>query len=128
MRAKPYDFFTARPQGPADATRPEDPAMDLPAIGALSAANPAATPAGPAPSRAEQMAHKAATDFEASFLAEMLRYGGLNAMPDGFGGGAGEEAFASLLTDEYARLLAERGGIGLAEQVFEAIKQRIRDE
>ena len=43
-----------------------------------------------------------------------------------FGGGAGEEAFASLLTDEYARLLAERGGIGLAEQVFELLKERSR--
>ena len=48
-------------------------------------------------------------------------------MPESFGGGAGEEAFASLLTDEYARLLAERGGIGLAEQVFELLKQRTRD-
>ena len=54
----------------------------------------------------------------------MLKYTGLNATSDTFGGGAGEEAFASLLTDEYARLLAERGGIGLAEQVFELLKQR----
>ena len=45
-------------------------------------------------------------------------------MPDAFGGGAGEDAFSSLLTQEYGRLLAERGGIGLAEQVFELLKQR----
>jgi Rod binding domain-containing protein len=49
-------------------------------------------------------------------------------MPSSFGGGAGEEAFSSLLTEEYARLLAERGGIGLAEQVFEALKQRTHRE
>jgi Rod binding domain-containing protein len=79
------------------------------------------TPAAP---RAEQAARAAAEAFEASFLAEMLRYSGLNAMPDGFGGGAGEEAFGSLLTDEYARLIAARGGIGLAERVFEILKQR----
>jgi peptidoglycan hydrolase FlgJ len=57
----------------------------------------------------------------------MLKCTGLNANPDSFGGGAGEEAFASLLTDEYAKLLAERGGIGLAEQIFEVLKQRTRD-
>jgi Rod binding domain-containing protein len=66
--------------------------------------------------------------FEAAFLAEMLQQTGLNAMPSSFGGGAGEEAFSSLLTEEYARLLAERGGIGLAEQVFEALKQRTHRE
>jgi hypothetical protein len=77
-----------------------------------------------APSAAELQARRAAEAFEAAFLAEMLRYTGLNAMPAGFGGGAGEEAFGSFLTDEYARLLAERGGIGIAEQVFEILKQR----
>ena len=37
----------------------------------------------------------------------------------------GEEAFASFLTEEYARLLAERGGIGIAEQVFGLLQQRM---
>jgi Rod binding domain-containing protein len=92
------------------------PAMELPPIGAPAQA-PATTPA-------EAAARKAAQAFEAAFLAEMLKYTGLNANSASFGGGAGEEAFASLLTDEYARLIAERGGIGLAEQVFEALKQR----
>jgi hypothetical protein len=48
-------------------------------------------------------------------------------MPAGFGGGPGEQAFASLLTEEYARLLSERGGIGLAERVFDILKQGTRD-
>ena len=96
--------------------------MDLPP---LSSPRPVATPAT-APSPADVEARKAAEAFEAAYLAEMLKYTGLNAMPDGFGGGAGEEAFGSLLTDEYARLLAERGGVGIAEQVFEALKQRTR--
>ena len=96
--------------------------MDLPP---LSSPRPVATPAA-APARADVEARKAAAAFEAAYLAEMLKYTGLNALPDGFGGGAGEEAFGSLLTDEYARLLAERGGIGIAEQVFEALKQRTR--
>ena len=54
----------------------------------------------------------------------MLKHSGVNSMPSGFGGGAGEEAFASFLTQEYARLIAERGGVGLAERVFESLKQR----
>ena len=85
-----------------------------------------ATPTPAAAGGGDGGLRKAAEAFEAAYLAEMLKYTGLNAMPDGFGGGAGEEAFGSLLTDEYARLLAERGGIGIAEQVFEALKQRTR--
>lgn len=60
--------------------------------------------------------------FEAIFLAEMLKHGGINATPASAGGGAGEDAFASFLTDEYARLLAARGGLGLADQIFAALQ------
>jgi Rod binding domain-containing protein len=75
-------------------------------------------PAAAATAHAEAQVRQAAQAFEASFLAEMLKHSGVNTMPSGFGGGAGEEAFASFLTQEYARLIAERGGVGLAEQVF----------
>ena len=93
--------------------------MQLPPIG-----SPAPVPKPDTPPPAETAAKAAAEAFEAAFLAEMLKYTGLNAPSASFGGGAGEEAFSSFLTDEYARLLAERGGIGLAEQVFELLKQR----
>lgn len=72
--------------------------------------------------------HKAAEAFEANFLGEMLQYTGLNEMPSAFGGGAGEQAFGSFLTDEYARLLSAHGGIGIAERVFEILKQRASAE
>jgi Rod binding domain-containing protein len=91
-------------------------------IGPLSAIGPGSAHA-PAAAR-EREARAAAEAFEAAFLAEMLKYSGINAMPSGFGGGAGEEAFASFLTEEYARLLAERGGIGIAERVFGLLEQR----
>ena len=93
--------------------------MQLPPIGSptpVPRQDPAAPPAA--------AARRAAEAFEAAFLAEMLKYTGLNATSESFGGGAGEEAFASFLTEEYARLLAGRVGIGLAEQVFELLKQR----
>lgn len=65
----------------------------------------------------------AAEKFETNFLAEMLKYTGINKTPDGFGGGEGEEAFSSFLTQEYARLIEKRGGLGIAEQVFNALKK-----
>ena len=94
--------------------------MEIPPI-AAARAGPAL---GPEPVKADADARAAAEAFEAAFLTEMLKYTSLNANPESFGGGAGEEAFASFLTEEYARLLAGRGGIGLAEQVFETLKQR----
>lgn len=96
--------------------------MNLPPISPAGAAR-AVTPAT-APDPAEDAARKTAEAFEAAFLTEMLKHAGVNAMPQAFGGGAGEDAFASFLTGEYARLLAERGGVGIAEQVFEVLKQR----
>ncbi|MFO7853681.1 MAG: flagellar biosynthesis protein FlgJ [Paracoccaceae bacterium] len=59
----------------------------------------------------------AAVAFEAAFLAEMLSHTGLGQTPSGFGGGAGEEAFGSLLVREQARLLAESGVLGLADAI-----------
>jgi peptidoglycan hydrolase FlgJ len=79
-----------------------------------------AQPSLPGPAR-EEAAREAARAFEASYLAEMLKHTGLNTRPEAFGGGAGEDAFGSFLNAEYARLLAARGGIGLAERIFQAI-------
>ncbi|HVH03744.1 MAG TPA: rod-binding protein [Amaricoccus sp.] len=93
-------------------------------IAPLSATGPPPAPRAE-PARAEREAHAAAEAFESAFLGEMLKHSGINAMPSGFGGGAGEEAFASFLTEEYARLLAERGGIGIAERVFGLLEQRM---
>ncbi len=66
----------------------------------------------------------AAQDFEAAFLAEMLKTAGVNTVSSSFGGGAGEDAFASFLTAEYGRLIAKTGGVGIAEHVFETLVQR----
>jgi Rod binding domain-containing protein len=67
---------------------------------------------------------RAARDLEASFLAVMLRESGVGAMPGTFGGGVGEEQFASFLTEAYADKFAERGGIGLAKAIFRSLKER----
>ncbi|MCU0899974.1 MAG: rod-binding protein [Cypionkella sp.] len=62
-----------------------------------------------------------AKDLEVAFLSEMLAHAGLGESPDGFGGGAGEDQFASFLRHEHAKQLVDRGGIGLAQSIFESL-------
>jgi Rod binding domain-containing protein len=72
---------------------------------------PAATP--------EQMGRikKAARDFEASFLQVMMgqMFDGVDAGQ--FGGGEGEAAFKSFLTDAMAQTMARHGGVGISKQL-----------
>lgn len=66
----------------------------------------------------------AAQKMEATFLAEMLKSAGVGAPRETFGGGEGEEHFASFLRDAQAEEMVKAGGIGLAEALFEAMKVR----
>ena len=95
---------------------------DLSALGGqrpgVSAARTALQGASPEALRA------VATEFEATFLAEMLKHTGLGEARDAFGGGHGEAAFASMLTQQYATQLAERGGIGLADRIAAELAAR----
>ncbi len=68
-----------------------------------------------------------ARDLEVSFLTVMLRSAGVGESRDAFGGGAGEDQFASFLAAEHARALVDRGGLGLAESVFQALRTRTGD-
>lgn len=66
----------------------------------------------------------AAQKLETQFLSKMLQSAGLGQMPDAFGGGIGEERFASLLADEQAKAMVKAGGIGLAEVIFQSMVDR----
>lgn len=66
---------------------------------------------------------RSAAAFEASFLAEMLKYSGLSQNSPSFGGGAGEQAFAGFLAEERAKQMVARGGIGLAGHIFAALRK-----
>ena len=77
--------------------------------------------------RQDQTLREAARELEASFLAEMLKSAGIGETPEGFGGGAGENQFASFLRLEQARQMSEGGGIGLAESLYHALKERMDD-
>ncbi len=67
---------------------------------------------------------QAAQDLEASFLAEMLKAAGFGKPRDAYGGGIGEDQFGSFLRQEQAKEMVKQGGIGLAESLFEALKER----
>ncbi len=75
------------------------------------------------PSDPDAALRKAAQEIEASFLTEMLKHSGLGETGESFGGGVGEEQFASFLREEQARAMASKGGIGLAEQIFRSMTQ-----
>ncbi|SNR49935.1 rod-binding protein [Puniceibacterium sediminis] len=70
---------------------------------------------------------EAAKELEAGFLAEMLKAAGLGKTSESFGGGQGEEQFSSFLRQEQARAMVEGGGIGLAESLYHALKEREND-
>jgi peptidoglycan hydrolase FlgJ len=67
---------------------------------------------------------EAAEKLEATFLAEMLKSAGLGETRSAFGGGAGEDQFSSFLVQAQAEQMVAAGGIGLAEALFEALKER----
>jgi Rod binding domain-containing protein len=64
-----------------------------------------------------------AAELEAVFLAEMLSHAGLGAAEGSFGGGIGEEQFASFLRQAQAEAMVKAGGIGLAESLFRAMAE-----
>jgi len=90
----------------------------------LSAPTPALPAASAAQPGREQELRSVAKAFEASFLAEMLKASGLGQARSEFGGGAGEDAFSSMLVNEQATLMTEQGGIGLSEAIFKSLWQR----
>ena len=61
---------------------------------------------------------RTAKDFEAVFLNQMLApmFEGLDTNGLG-GGGVGEEMFRPMLIDTYAKAIAQRGGVGIADHI-----------
>jgi Rod binding domain-containing protein len=60
----------------------------------------------------------AAEDFEAVFITEMLKpMFSLVEVDDTFGGGKGEEVFRDFMVNEYGKMIAKQGGIGLSAQI-----------
>lgn len=70
----------------------------------------------------KESARRVAEEFEAMFLSQMLAPMFESLETDGLtGGGAAERAFRPMLVEEYAKEMAQQGGIGLADQVYTEI-------
>lgn len=67
---------------------------------------------------------QAAENLEATFLGEMLKAAGLGESRESFGGGAGEDQFSSFLVQQHAKAMVSSGGIGLAESIYNSLKER----
>lgn len=78
--------------------------------------------AGTKPTVDNAKAKQAAEDFEAVFLTEMFRplFESVDVDPV-FGGGKGEEVFRGFMVQEYGKLIAKQGGVGLSQQVMQEL-------
>jgi Rod binding domain-containing protein len=78
-------------------------------------------PAGATPGAKPDNAamRKTAEEFESFFLSQTLEsmFAGVNADPV-FGGGSGETVFRSLMLQEYGKVAARSGGVGIADSVY----------
>lgn len=87
---------------------------------------PLSAPAPTAPDRMATLRARAA-ELETAFLSEMLGHAGLGAPASAFGGGAGEEQFASFLRQAQAGAIVRAGGLGLTEAFVRALAARADD-
>jgi len=91
--------------------------LDLQLNTATHAARNADAPRIPA-SGTQGEAREAAEELESFFLSQMLAAMFAQTEQNSeFGGGAGEKAFSGLLHEEYAKVMAQSGGLGLADRL-----------
>lgn len=90
--------------------------MDLPATTTTTAV--AAAPATKPDPAVRARIDKTARDFEASFLSVMLgqMFEGVKTSAP-FGGGEGETAFRSFLTDALSKSMVQHGGVGVSKAI-----------
>lgn len=89
-------------------------------LAAVASAKLAATAPAAKPSHAHdpKSIDKAAQDFEAEFLSQMLESMFKGIKTDGpFGGGHAEEMMRSFMLQEYGKVMAASGGVGIADAV-----------
>jgi Rod binding domain-containing protein len=68
--------------------------------------------------RTEEDARRVAEEFEGFFLSQMIEQMFSQVGQDNpFGGGPGENAFRGLLHEEYAKVMSQAGGLGLADRL-----------
>jgi flagellar protein FlgJ len=82
----------------------------------------------PKTASATDKARGTSQDFEAMFLNSMFQpmFNGVAQGP--FSGGDGANVWRSFLTDEYSKMIAKNGGVGIADHVYRSLlaQQEIR--
>ena len=69
-----------------------------------------------------EQARAAAEEYESVFIGQMLQHMFAGIETDGpFGGGHAEKIYRSMMSQEYARSLAQDGGVGIADHVLSEI-------
>ena len=69
-----------------------------------------------------EQAQEAAQDFEAFFMARMMESMFEGISTDGmFGGGHAEKVYRSLLFNEYGKVMAKTGNIGISDSIMDSI-------
>jgi peptidoglycan hydrolase FlgJ len=85
-------------------------------------------PLAPSGPQAEQdrteALRKTAREFEAAFIGEMLAYAGFEKALSG-DSGFGGETFSRMLVDSYAQSIADAGGFGLADRIYNQLKDNV---
>jgi Rod binding domain-containing protein len=96
------------------------PSTPLPSVALPPATAPVVRPTQSAdPAKVAKSAH----DFEAMAIGQLLQpmFDTVDTAHDKFGGGAGEEAWKPMMVQEFAKQIANRGGLGLARPVYQAM-------
>ncbi|HEY8192212.1 MAG TPA: rod-binding protein, partial [Alphaproteobacteria bacterium] len=90
-------------------------------IALMNASQASAAQASAKTKQAKDMAKidAAAQDFEAMYLTEMMKpmFEDVNKPDPIFGGGKGEEIFNGMMVEQYGKIMAQAGGVGLAKYV-----------
>ncbi len=73
-------------------------------------------------SASRQAAWRTAENFESFFLSRMLDDMFASIKADGpFGGGQSETMYRGLLNEQYGKVIADAGGVGIADAVYREI-------
>jgi peptidoglycan hydrolase FlgJ len=64
--------------------------------------------------------HKQAVELEGVFLTTLMKemFSSIDTSEEGFGGGFAEETWRGMQAEQFANALAEKGGIGLADNLM----------
>jgi Rod binding domain-containing protein len=97
--------------------------MSQPALPPLPMPLAAPAPARPALPADPSKLRKAAQDFEAMAIGQLLQpmFDTVDTAHAAFGGGSGEAAWRPMLVQEMAKQIAAHGGFGLAKPIYDAM-------